>query len=296
MERGALLQQSEREYLDAYHCYSNRRLSGATEKENIPVPGEKKYSPDIDEAKAKYRIKNELGVGLHNKIKRFSDDLAAVENFYTHVMPDGRYRFHEFILVPAVDELEGLRDQLDQLIEYAESDRYAQLRGDVSGSLAPLFADLERYRIYGESGPAEFDNVVFEDGTPVEPDELAAEWEEYDRRLEILGALLADGGLLEIFEWIAEHEGEQVPDRETKSSGRTWKQTIGNELRAETELGNGLVQKAGWGFELTTRGEQVYEAYCELMSSEPVEEYSGEQFEDHEVALRYLRKFLGSFS
>jgi hypothetical protein len=33
-------------------------------------------------------------------------------------------------------------------------------------------------------------------------------------------------------------------------------------------------------------------------ASEPVKEYSGEQFEDHEIALRYLRKFfgLGSFS
>lgn len=296
MERGSLLQESEREYLDAYHCYPGRRLHGGTDRENIPVQGEKQYDPDIDEAKAKYRIKNEVGKQFHDNIQRFNHDLRAFENFYTNLSPDGRYKFHEFILPTAVDELKRLRDHVDQLIERAESDRYGELRGSVSTALTPLLADLEEYRAYAETGPTEFDNVVFEDGDIIEPHQLAAEKKEHDRRCEILAELLADDGLLEIFEWIAEHEGENVPNRTKQDSGYTWTQAIGKHLRAETESGNGLVEKTAWGFELTTRGTQVYEGYCQLASSEPVQQYTGDQFEDNEVALAYLRKFFGRFS
>lgn len=304
MERGSLLQESERDVLESYNCYGSqtRVLTGATSTEDIPWPGEKQYDSNYEEPQAKHRIRNQVGSDLQDHIQRFRHDLEAVEQFYMHIQSDGWYQFTEFTLPPAVDEMIQLRDYLDTLITYAESERYGELRGDVADAFAPLSEDLKWPTVYNEGYDAVDgitpEDVEFEDGEVTAPAELVADKEEYVQRREALADILRNDGWLEMFEWVAEHEGEEVPDRKVGGidNNQRWKQAIGQHLSTDSPTGNGLVKKTVWdNYEFTTRGERVHQACQALLSSSAVTETDREHLEDREVALRYLEKFFGSF-
>lgn len=288
MNRGSFLNKSEKEYLEAYNCYLGRRLRKAGEE--APRKGEKAQEPNCDERKAKHRIDKEVGRNIGDILHQFQRDLMAVEAFYLHIKPDGWYEFSDVTLQhTAINELESLRDHLDTLIEQAESDFEAQRREAIGQLLSLLSEDLDHHQKYYSGDPSILDKIERENGDIVNPPQLVDDVSEHQQRKEALTDLLTDGGLLEIFEWVAEHERQKVPDQTKRDTKETWKQCIGRYLRAK----NSLVEEAGWGYELTNRGNVILECWTQIKQCDPVEERADSVEEKRQVAARLTNRYFG---
>jgi len=264
----SVLQKSEREYLSSWRSYPPR-LHGATEKEKLGY-GEKVRECDVDEAKAKYRLHNEVGQNLPQLIRQVRKDLLGINLFYMNIKKDGWYEYENIILPHAKDELERLRDYIDTLIGYAERDMMVERREEIRKPVSSLSDGLEYLNALHKGDREVLENLEMVDGELREPKELVEEKEEFKKRKQVLIALLSDEGLLEIVEWVSENEKTKVPERTKSNSKETWKQAIGKYLKSGTH-GHGLVEKSGWGYELTERGRIVLECWDELKQTSIVE-------------------------
>ncbi|MCX2819896.1 hypothetical protein EGH25_11095 [Haladaptatus sp. F3-133] len=279
------LQNSEREYLKSKKCFPDVvKINGEERLEG------KITECSVDEAKAKYRIHNEVGQNLPEIIRQFRTDLMAINMFYMDVKQDGWYEYESITLPRAKDEMERLRDHLDILIEYAERDMMAKRREEVRKSILLLYDGLE-YLNRLHDGDEEYRGFERVEGELQKSKRLEDEQEEYTERKQAVIKLLSDEGLLEIFEWVSENEKANVPDRTKSNSKETWTQSIGKYLKSG-EYGHGLVAESGWGYELTERGRAVRDCWEELKQASIVEEKL-ETLGDtrREVAWRLLNRY-----
>jgi len=264
MTRRGVLQESEREYLNWRGWRVGRNLHGYTEKTE-------REPPEIDVNKARWRIDNEVGGNLHEIIRHLNRDLRAIETFYR--FGGGEWGEYADVYLPtARDELEALRDTVDEMIEYADRELEDETKERLREHLHILATDLDlvQKHVDGELGDAELEWDGFE---IVGPPEFVEQEDELKERQKAVVMLLSRDGMMDIFRWVAENERDRNTDSKLEGKTRgntqgTWKQAIGRYLKRDYSL----VEESGWGYELTERGRVVYDCLMELKKSEVVEE------------------------
>lgn len=293
--RYGFLWDDEREFVDAYR-------SANTGPDWCPHDETDLTWDEWVEQDAKDRIENHSQIKsriktdaasysvLRDALVAFRKDLFAVQFFYTEILdyPGGQYEFLDRILPALEYEMKRLREQLENWEEWSEQQReYGDSTlDDIGNALEPLHEDLELIKQVQEEGPSSKLHLEYhkanagrEDADP----EWVREVEERSKRRKALAVLLSpeNGELRELFEWIATHPGQKLPDN--KIGGNTWKWWSSTKLKNE----HGLAEKSGWGYELTPRGGAVNEALARLDETDafgPLEEET-----DYEWTLRLLR-------
>lgn len=275
----SILQDSEREFLEAYACHPNVRQE--YDEGEKPEVGEKIRDPDCDERKAKYRIENEVVEPLKRIIRTFRQDLIALWNYYMNVKDGGSRELIRYWSSFAATELKQLRDLMESWAKQVDETESAEVRDDLDQAARTLAQDLDQLQW-------RWDRPSGAHGFSLSGEiEAAAERGIFLSRKNALMEVLEKEGLFEIFKWIKEHEGEHnIPDRTRKGTKETWKQCIGRYLESR----HGLVEKreSRWGYWLTDRGQIVWECWEELKQSQAVDEENRDQRTNRQTAANYV--------
>jgi len=227
--------------------------------------------PEVDVSKARWRIDNEVGKNLYKIIRHLNRDLRAVESFYR--FGGGEWGKYTDIYLPlARDDLEDLRDTIDEMIEYADRELKDETKEHLREHLRVLATDLDLIQRH-INGDIEDTELEWDGYEIVGPPEFVEQEDELKERQRAVVMLLSRDGMMDIFRWVAENERDRNTDskldgRKRGNTQETWKTAIGRYLISEYSL----VEKSGWGYELTERGEIVHDCLTELSKSEMVEE------------------------
>lgn len=287
MSRGRILTDGERDYLKDRRVWPNRRLRGADWERSPP-------NRDV-----KHRIHHKGGRNLRRIVRDFRLDLHALEEYYKSERPEDWDEYSTITLPQAQEELEELRDLLDQLIQRADSDPQEYEKAEIRDALGELTTGLPHVQraISNDFEAAKEAGVQWEGNEIVGPPEYLEEDEVFKERQKALMAVLSDEGLYEIFSWICDHRrdvhAESLIDGRTKSnSDETWKQAIGRYLVSKHEL----VAKRRWEYDLTDRGECVNRAIKSLVESEAVAERVSSGQDEKEEFDSALKEFKAELS
>lgn len=250
------------------------------------------YYPDsdddseIDERKVKSRIRNGIGTrqALKSVLEDIHADLRRFERFHKSVIeqPGGRWELEDDILPYVGDEIRDLRVLFERWDESSET-RDETLREDLRECLRPMYEDLaaecwiqeftvrERMdaAIDSENAPAGLSQSDVSETT----EGIEEDMKERDARRDALTAILQDGDFYGMFVLVSGFEGQKKDEYQNLTKGgNSWKWWISRILKREY----GVVEEGGWGYELTERGERIYEV-IERLADDPAVSSACEQ-------------------
>lgn len=165
--------------------------------------------------RAKSRIQKEITPSIQQLILQFNYDLVAV-----HLLQrsdEEIWRKWETAILPAIkDDLENLRNDLDQMIDIAERDDFAIERDQIREALAHLYD--------GEHHPYR------KSQQELTGEELEAKFKTLKTREEGLGILLQGEKRPEILEYIYENDPCSLDGKRIGESGEYWTTVASREL------------------------------------------------------------------
>lgn len=217
------------------------------EKGFYPAPNYPKET-ESGGRRAKSRIQNEITPSVQQLILQFNYDLVAV-----HLLQrsdEEIWRKWETRILPAIkDDLESLRNDLDQMIDIAERDDFAIERNEIKGALAHLHD--------GEHHPS------LKSPQELTREELEAKLETLKIREEGLGTLLQGEERSEILGYIYENEPCSLDGKRIGESGEYWTTVASRELRP-TLVEKENVSNTKSIYRITEHGEAVLNCWQAL--------------------------------
>jgi hypothetical protein len=288
-KRDGFLYKDERDVIDAH-----AGTPGATvEMLKTNTDGEIQLQEDSlnEELLAKVRDVSDTKYRLHNKaatpdtiseiIQAHRMDLERLKNYYCQVRPQpgGRWYWRDRVLPHIQHEVESLQLLLESWQEAANSTGDETVREELVTAMKPLHRGLdelnERLDAIDE-GTADLES---------ESKELKNDKEELRARRAALFELLKREGLLELFEYIADNPGGKLPDETIGDN--TWNWWASRMLETKHELVKDITDRA-WGYELTDRGELVYEVLSNFEDASLVHMVGEGKMSTAEAALSLL--------
>ncbi len=279
LERDAgFLWDPERELVDAHVTSSGSRDSVDEEKLD------KIRSPVETKSKMKGTIASPAG--LEETLAGIRRDLERVEMYHQRVrdQPGGRWEWSDKVLPRVQSEVEKISNLMDSWEHEANREGRKHVRNVLSDALNPLHAGLDDLKQALDGGSTSKEIERARSGHADAPGDLVDDFRELKARRIALLELLKYKERRVIFQYIATHEGEELPDREKgKNSWKWWASTY-----LETEYG--LIKEGVWEhhYSLTERGELVDEVLWKL-EQKPLLELLGEgRMSTAEASLKLL--------
>jgi len=206
-----------------------------------------------DISDTKYRLRHETATSdsIIGILRASRMDLERLKKFYCQVLPQpgGRWYWRDRVLPHIQQEVESLQLLLESWQEVADSTGDETAREVLSDAMGPLHRGLdelnERLDAIDE-GTADLEK---------ESEGIVDNKQELSARREALFALLRNEDLLELFEFIADNPGKELPKE--KIGGNIWEWWASRTL--ETEHGLVKDKEESWGYQLSDRGDLVYE-------------------------------------
>lgn len=276
------LRPSERNLTEAY-----RASTGSAE-----TPDEEKLSEIRDPVETKSRMKSSIATpeGLRETLETIHIDLKRVEAYHRRVrdQPGGRWEWSDQILPRIQSEVDKMSMLMASWEHETDREGREHVRDILSDALEPLHTGLDdlEHALDGEFTSKERRRA--RSGHKEAPEGLADDFQELKSRRVALLKLLKDQELRVIFQYIATHEREQLPER--KKGGNLWKWWTSLYLESKHEL----VEESSWGYQLTKRGELVNQVLWNL-EKKPLLEMLGEgRMSTAEAALQLLPHHVGA--
>lgn len=258
---------------------TSRNYGFLQQNERAYLTGRGLYAGTIDAEsggrQAKYRIENEIlsHEGIQNVVRTFHRDLLGVQMYLLHTDGGEWFDFQNYVLPHVREDLEELRDNVDRLIKLADQEEFTSQRQELQNAIQALRYDFDVLEDFRKNrGRDLLPGVEWENGRPVEPEQLANEWNEEPIRKAALMGVLDRDGLHRILEYLHANGKDSLPDETIGEDGQTMSQAASQVLVNKY----GLVEKDEISnsyreYELTDRGEAVYRAWKALESAAIVE-------------------------
>lgn len=278
-ERTGLFRESERKLIDGHAGKPDitAAIEGgvgqfAVAHDELTQDEQRAMLEEVDEKRVKSVLKNDRAQAgrIREHLHSVFLDLWRVRNFYYEVreQPAGRREWQERVYPAIKPELENIASLTNEWGVFSgEGANTEEVRDQLLQSVeTPLRTDLEAIQRPSEREDELEAYAKKVKGADDVPDAFAADFEELDKRHEVLLSLLRDDEYRDVFEFIVDNPGSKLPDR--KKGGNPWKWWASRML----ETRDGVIQESGWGFELTPRGEAIHEAIKALMSTDCVQQ------------------------
>lgn len=205
---------------------------------------------------AKSRIKTEVTTieDFSSAIRTIRADLWAIHLFKRLESQESQDDWLNIILPAVKPDMERLRDQLDTMIDTAESTEFWEDRRSLREALGYLRHGL------GESQNSP-------DGPEIQP----ADYKEYKRRRAALYRILSRPGLTDILEYLHERDRSYLPKQETTDGGHSWRKAATEVFVKELRIAK---EERGNKYQLNERGMAVAKAWIALKECDTMATYS----------------------
>jgi len=219
--------------------------------------------------RAKSRIQNEVVTvpQLQMLLLGFMNDLEAVQSLQRTDV--ATWKAWESGTLPAVtQELEWLRDTVDQMLEIAERDRFKEEAEEMRTAVEPLYpGDYHPREAYGTGVMGDEPPEAVQQWTA---EELADRFETVEIRREGLRTLCNVDELAEILSYIASEPPRELPSRQIGDDGEWWSKAASDYLAPElvTKTEHSQTRRE---YEITEHGTAVLECWNRLLDTTAVE-------------------------